>query len=133
MKKAGKRILALGVTLGIICGIGGTAFAAEKLTVTINGSKATCLSTINASDTASAYTTYNGNGAVSVKATYTTKNLPTGEVHKTTRTKATYGTASVTINKPKGDISKRIESEHSVSVSNQTWKGKTIKKSWYDQ
>ena len=99
MKKAGKRILALGVTLGIICGIGGTAFAAEKLTVTINGSKATCLSTINASDTASAYTTYNGNGAVSVKATYTTKNLPTGEVHKTTRTKATYGTASVTITK----------------------------------
>ena len=133
MKKAGKRILAAGVTLGIICGIGGTAFAAEKLTVTINGSKATCLSAINDSDTASAYTTYNGSGAVSVKATYTTKNLPNNEVHKTTRTKGNYGTASVTINKPKGDISKRIESEHSVSVSNQTWKGKTIKKSWYDQ
>ena len=29
MKKAGKRILAAGVTLGIICGIGGAAFAAN--------------------------------------------------------------------------------------------------------
>ena len=129
MKKFGKRILALGVALGVICGISSVAFAASSLTVTINGSKATCNSTINR-DEARAYTNYNGSGAVSVKSTAVSVYIPTGTIHKITRTKGNYGTASVTITKPSGDLNKRVTSNHSVSVSNQTWKGTTENKYW---
>lgn len=126
MKKFGKRILALGLTLGVICSIGSVAFAASSLTTTINGSIATALSTIN-SEKASAYTTYNGSGAVSVQSTLVSKNYANGEWHNTTRSKGTYGTASVTVYKPKDDVTKRVTSKHSVSVGNQSWNGTTEK------
>lgn len=92
MKKFGKRILALGVALGVICGISSVA--------------------------------------VSVKSTAVSVYIPTGTIHKITRTKGNYGTASVTITKPSGDLNKRVTSNHSVSVSNQTWKGTTENKYW---
>ncbi len=126
MKNIGKRILTLGVALAVICSIGSVAFAASSLTTTINGSKATALSTIN-SEKASAYTTYNGSGAVSVQSTLYSKNYVIGEGHNTTRTKGNYGTASVIVLKPTGDVTKRVTSKHSVSVGNQSWNGTTEK------
>lgn len=127
MKNIGKRILTLGVALAVICSIGSVAFAASSLTTTINGSKATALSTIN-SEKASAYTTYNGSGAVSVQSTLVSKNFEHNALHNTTRTKGTYGTVSVTVLKPSGDVNLRVTSKHSVSVGNQSWNGTTEKK-----
>ena len=127
MKNIGNRIQTLGVALAVICSIGSVAFAASSLTTTINGSKATALSTIN-SEKASAYTTYNGSGAVSVQSTLVSKNFAKGEWHNTTRTKGTYGTVSVTVYKPKADVTMRVTSKHSVSVGNQSWNGTTEKK-----
>lgn len=138
MKKAGKRILAAGVTLGIICGIGGAAFAAnipEKINnVKVNGYSVSCLSKLSSDErTASASTTYNGSGAVSVSSTFKSIYIPTRKVTTQKRTKGNYGTASVSFNRPANDLAKRIESDHSVSASNQTWKGKTRKLAWLDR
>ena len=65
MKKFGKRILALGVALGVICGISSVAFAASSLSPTIGGYKAYATATIEEKN-ASASTTYTGSGSVSV-------------------------------------------------------------------
>ena len=124
MKKAGKRILAAGVTLGIICGIGGAAFASDRVSTKINNCTATGRSTISNNE-ASAYTTYNGSGAASVTAKYETKHVGTNVRKTQNRTKATYGTASVSFKTPSGHLSEWISSTHTVNVSNQKWSGNT--------
>lgn len=133
MKKFGKRILALGVALSIICSIGCASFAASSIKPTVNGIKGSASSTMAKSgESASASTTYNASGAVSVKSTYTSVHIATRKVKTQNKTKGNYGSVSVSFTKPLNHVSKRISSEHSISVGNQKWTGKTSDSYWID-
>lgn len=134
MKKFGKRILALGVALSIICSIGCASFAASSIKPTVNGIKGSASSTMaKDGESASASTTYNASGAVSVKSTYTSLHISSRKPRTLTRTKGNYGTASVNFTKPTNYVSQRISSEHSISVSNQRWTGNTSDSYWIDK
>lgn len=136
MKKAGKRILVAGVTLSIICGIGGAVFAASKppksLKATINGYSVSCSSTI-CEGSGTGYTSYGGSGAVSVSSKLVASHKQTRREKTLNGTKGNYGTASVTVYAPKYYESKKIDTTHTVFAPNQTWKGNTHNGTWLDQ
>ena len=132
MKKLGKRILALGLTLGVICSIGSVSFAASKLTPTIGGYKASATSSIEKSY-ASSSTTYNGSGAVSVNSKYIVSHKDTRRERTLTGSKGNYGTVTLTISAPKYHESKRITTTHKVFATNQSWTGTTSASTWLDQ
>ena len=99
MKKFGKRILALGVALGVICGISSVAFAASSLSPTIGGYKAYATATIEQKK-ASASTTYTGSGAVSVNSKYIVTQYNSNKQKTLTGSKGSYGTVKLSFKAP---------------------------------
>ena len=77
MNKVGKRFLSACLALSVICGIGGiSVFAASSASGSINGYDTSGVSSISYTG-ASAYTSFETNGDVSVRATYTYINYNT--------------------------------------------------------
>ena len=131
MKKFGKRILALGVALGVICGISSVAFAASSLSPTIGGYKAYATATIEEKN-ASASTTYTGSGSVSVNSKYIVTQYNSNKQKTLTGSKGSYGTVKLSFKAPNEYQSKRITTTHKVFATNQSWTGTTKASTWVD-
>ena len=128
MNKFTKSILALGLALSIIVGVGGVSvFAAMKEDVKrgwINGYNASAVSTITETK-ASARTSYVGSGATTVYSQYTYVKLSTLENSKITRSYGNYGPSSVNFIAPKNCRSIAVVSSHEVHAGGSTWYANT--------
>ena len=126
MKKR-KRIVALGLAISIVLGIGSVAvFAASSATGSINGYTTKGVSSIG-QKSASAYTSYGTSGQVSVNSKYSYVNTDTLSTGIKSQNNGHYNYAQVNFTAPTNCHSVKIESSHTVSASNQTWTAKTSK------
>ena len=128
MNKITKNILALGLALSIIVGVGGVSvFAAAKKNQKkslVDGYYATAVSTI--SDTkASASTSYASSGAASVNSKYIYVKITTLEGGSMHRSTGNYGSATVNFTAPKNCRSVAVSSSHEVDTSKSVWRANT--------
>ena len=120
-----KSILALGLALSILVGVGGTSvFASGRATGSINGYSATGVSSISYSS-ANAYTTFTGAGKKSVASTYVYVNNKTLAAGRMTKDCSTWHDAQVRFSAPSGCKSVIINSKHIVEVNYQRWSATT--------
>ncbi len=125
MNKVGKRFLSACLALSVICGIGGiSVFAASSASGSINGYDTSGVSSIWYTG-ASAYTSFETNGDVSVRSTYTYINYNTLDEDDTYQSEGHYNYADVGFVAPSNCRSKKINSYHRVSAFSQTWTANT--------
>ena len=129
MKSFKKSILAVGLTLGIIASLGGSAFCVAYRpyeTGYISGN-----STVGCSDVTSyggsAYTYYGGYAStLSVNSTYISINTRTGVSDYTTKSAGHYKNASVSFTAPSNNKSVSIYSYHKIVAGAQNWSVETF-------
>ena len=129
MKSFKKSILAVGLTLGIIASLGGSAFCVayrpyETGYISGNG-------TVGCSDVTSyggsAYTYYGGYAStLSVNSTYISINTRTGVPKIETKSAGHYKNASVSFTVPAGSKSVSIYSYHKIVAGAQNWSVETF-------
>ena len=125
MNKFTKSVLALGLALSILAGVGGVSVFAKSFEKgQVNGVNCRGGSSI-AATSASAYTSYDTNGTVTVSSTY--KYVRISDLKGTTekRTNGHYNYTSNNFSVSNSHRSVYISSNHKVSISGQSWSATT--------
>ena len=129
MKSFKKSILAVGLTLGIIASLGGSAFCDAKgpyEPATVSGYGAVACSDVTRYG-GSAYTSYGGYAStLSVNSTYISINTRTGVPKFETKSAGHYKNASVSFTVPAGSKSVSIYSYHKIVAGAQNWSVETF-------
>ena len=129
MKSFKKSILAVGLTLGIIASLGGSAFCDAKgpyEPATVSGYGAVACSDVTRYG-GSAYTYYGGYAStLSVNSKYIYINTRTGVSNYTTKSTGHYKNASVSFTAPSNNKSVSIYSYHKIVAGAQTWLAETF-------
>ena len=126
MNKFTKRLLALGIALSIVVGVGSVSVFAKtsRASAMVNGATAIGESSISYS-TASASTTYYSAGSMSVNSTYTCVNVNTLYVRNINKNSTAYVPVSVNFKAPAKYKSVAIKSNHRVSFQINNWSAST--------
>ncbi len=127
MNKVGKRILALCLALSVICGIGSISVFADDYdseTGAISGYSTKGYSYIGQTS-AYAYTSFGGNGQVTVSSTYGYVNVYTLATDSESRNDGDHSYAQVNFTAPRNCHSVYIDSDHQVVAYGQTWSTST--------
>ena len=121
MNKFTKSILALGLALSILVGVGGTSvFAGSRLNLTIDGHPAIAESRVSQKK-AWASTSYEHGGRVNVQSSYTYLDTKTMKAYNSSASRTSIKSATVNFNAPEGCQSVGINSCHRIEALNKTW------------
>lgn len=122
MNKFTKRLLALGLALSIVVGIGSVSVFADsgKVTGTLNGNRTVGTYSIERYG-AKAGTSYAGNGSAIISSNYGYANLVTLNYRSMSKSARNNKSASVNFKAPQYCISIQMRNTHTVIASGKIW------------